>query len=128
YRLGLPFAGTHSGGLAVASAYLLAPMGQWAALSDFHTTAFATPLLLLSMERLYAGKPAAGVLAAAVALTAREDVAASVAVIGLGVALSGRKSLGLALTTLAASWAAVCLLMIHSYSGTLLSFTIRYEA
>ncbi len=56
------------GGAAVAAAYLLSPLGQWAVLDDFHASALAAPLLLLALERLLvARRPLQGLLLTAVA-------------------------------------------------------------
>jgi uncharacterized membrane protein len=84
FRLGRSWSGSLVGGGAVAAAYLLAPPGQWAVLSDFHTAALAAPLLVLAVERLVvARRPLQAVACAALALTAREDVAPVLALLGL---------------------------------------------
>src|SRR5579871_1952351 len=83
YRLGAHFTNKPWCGLVVAATYLLSPLGQWAVLSDFHTSTLAAPLLLLSLERLLvARKPTQSLLAAALAATAREDVGPVLAVLG----------------------------------------------
>jgi len=51
YRLGVRWGGSHWSGGAIAAAYLLSLLGQWAVLSDFHTSTLAAPLLLLAIER-----------------------------------------------------------------------------
>src|SRR5262249_23185986 len=94
YRLGRYVADSRLCGVAVATAYLLSPLGQWAVLADFHTSTLAAPLLLLSLERLFvAGAPVQALLAAAVAASAREDVGPVLA--ALGVVLLSRNSLPL---------------------------------
>jgi uncharacterized membrane protein len=84
YRLGRSGAGSTVPGVAVAAAYLLSPLGQWAALADFHTSTLAAPLLLLAVERLLIKKSVTqALLAAALAATAREDVGVVVAALGV---------------------------------------------
>ncbi|TME97945.1 MAG: DUF2079 domain-containing protein [Chloroflexi bacterium] len=88
YRLARHATGSALPGVAVATAYLLSPLGQWAVLADFHTSTIAPPLLLLAVERLVVGNSAKQALAAAaVALTAREDVGPVVAALGVAVIL-----------------------------------------
>src|SRR5207302_4443339 len=88
YRLARYATGSALPGVAVAVAYLLSPLGQWAVLADFHTSTLAPPLLLLAVERLVVGNSAKQALAAAaVGLTAREDVGPVVAALGVAVIL-----------------------------------------
>lgn len=131
YRLGRAQAGQISG-VAVALAYLLSPLGQWAVLDDFHTTTLAAPLLLLAIERLYVARaPRQAVLVAASALGAREDVAFAVAGIGLVVALApppaASRRLGLAILGAGLAWAAICGLVIGAYSGGVSPLGGRYR-
>jgi uncharacterized membrane protein len=88
YRLGAYASGSVPGGVAVASAYLLSPLGQWAVLADFHTSTLAAPLLVLAVERLVVKQSAIQALAvAALAATAREDVDLAIGALGLAVLL-----------------------------------------
>ncbi len=88
YRLARHASGSALAGVAVAAAYLLSPLGQWAVLADFHTSTLAPPMLLLAVERLVVGNSAKQALAAAaLALTAREDVGPVVAALGVAVIL-----------------------------------------
>jgi len=88
YRLGRYGTGSTAAGLAVAAAYLLSPLGQWAVLADFHTSTLAAPLLLLSVERLIIGKSTAQALTAAgLAATAREEVGLVIAALGVAILL-----------------------------------------
>src|SRR5260370_37494111 len=50
YRLASFTSGSSVAGIAVAGAYLLSPVGQWAVRSDLSTAAFAAPLVLLWVE------------------------------------------------------------------------------
>ncbi|HLZ27774.1 MAG TPA: DUF2079 domain-containing protein [Chloroflexota bacterium] len=84
YRLGAYTSGSVAGGVAVAVAYLLSPLGQWAVLADFHTSTLAAPLLVLAVERLVVKQSAIQALAvAAMAASAREDVGLAIAALGL---------------------------------------------
>ena len=53
YRLGRHTSGSATAGVAVAGAYLLSPLGQWAVLADFHTSSLAAPLLLLTLNGVW---------------------------------------------------------------------------
>ena len=125
YRLGHHASGSTPGGVAVAIAYLLSPLGQWAALADFHTSTLAAPLLVLAVERLVVKKSAVQALAAAaLAATAREDVGLAIAALGLVLLLRSHAALafvglGLGSTILAA-------LVIRTYSGGVSPFDVRY--
>jgi uncharacterized membrane protein len=117
-------------GVAVASAYLLSPLGQWAVLSDFHTSTVAAPLLVLAVERLSAGRLGVSLLATMVALSAREDVGP--VVLGLSVLAAfgfKQRRFGLLLGGLGLGWSLVCLLVLRAYSGGSVSpFAERYAA
>src|SRR5207302_8666761 len=93
YRLARYATGSALPGVAVAVAYLLSPLGQWAVLADFHTSTLAPPLLLLAVERLAVARSSRGALAsAALALTAREDVGPVVAALGLVMLATDRRA------------------------------------
>jgi uncharacterized membrane protein len=129
FRLGRQFSGTPWGGLAISVAYLLSPFGQWVVLADFHTTALAAPLLLLSLERwVVARAPIQALVAAALAATAREDVGPVVAALGLVLLVWERRksSPGLGLIALGLGWTILSLLVIRKYSGGVTPFEVRY--
>jgi uncharacterized membrane protein len=130
YRLGHAATGSPGAGLAVAAAYLLSPLGQWAALADFHTATLAGPLLVLAVERLSVAKsPPQALLAAGLAALAREDVGIIVAALGVVVLMRGRsRPTGLALVGLGLSTTMVGVLVVRTYSGSLSPFEARYEA
>jgi alpha-D-xyloside xylohydrolase len=128
YRLGVRWAGTSWAGWAVAAAYLLSPLGQWAVLSDFHTTTLAAPLLVLAVERWAAGQPGACLVAALLAMSAREDVAPVVAGLGLVIALRGPRRLGLGLVGLAAVAIVASSAILRAYSGDAPPLAVRYAA
>jgi uncharacterized membrane protein len=128
YRLGRQATNSVTAGIAVAMAYLLSPLGQWAVLADFHTSTLAAPLLLLSVERLVvARKPAQALLAAVLAATAREDVAPVLAVLGLTLAIRRPyRRTGAILAALGLATGILATLVIRSYSGGMIPFDVRY--
>jgi alpha-D-xyloside xylohydrolase len=129
YRLALRLTGLRLAGLAVAAVWLLSPLGQWAILSDFHTTALAAPLIVLAAERFAAGRPAIAILAGLLAASAREDAAIAVAGLGVAVALTGRWRSGSVLAGLAAFWAVASLTIMREHSGGVASpFALRYSS
>ena len=128
FRLGRHLSHSTPAGLAVAVAYLLSPLGQWAVLADFHTSTLAAPLLLVSVDRLITRRSRPTALAcAALALSAREDVGLVVAALGL-VMLRQERRTGLVLGAMGAAWTVVCLLIIRAYSGGASPFDVRYGA
>jgi uncharacterized membrane protein len=133
YRLGRYWSGSLGGGGAVAAAYLLSPLGQWAVLSDFHTAALAAPLLVLAVERKVLARSSGQALAcAALALTAREDVGPVVALFGLVGLLTWRTQRRSAtasaavMLVLGLGWTVVGALVIAHYSGGASPFQVRY--
>ena len=130
YRLGRHLGDSPLAGLAVAAAYLLSPIGQWAVLADFHTSTLAAPLLLLSMERLIVARaPVQALLVASIAATAREDVGPVLAALALVVAFrTERRRIGVAFATLGVGWTILSLAVIRSYSGGVSPFDVRYDA
>jgi uncharacterized membrane protein len=128
YRLGRHWSGSITAGLAVAAAYLLSPLGQWAVLADFHTSTLAAPLLLLALERLIVHRSRHLPLAlAALALAAREDVGPVVAALGVALLWRERRT-GLALAAMGLVWTAACAVVLRMYSGGASPFDVRYGA
>jgi uncharacterized membrane protein len=126
YRLGRHFSGSSLGGLAVAGAYLLSPLGQWAVLADFHTSTLAAPLLLFAIERIVVARsPRQAVIAVALALTAREDVGPVVAALGLVVFARARRA-GLLMGAMGVAWTVASLALVRVYSGGTSPFEVRY--
>jgi uncharacterized membrane protein len=128
YRLGCFTSGSASAGMAVAVAYLISPLGQWAALSDFHTSTLAAPLLLLALERLIVQGAVWQALAAAVlAASAREDVGPVLAVLGAVLLLRARwRGPGLAVLAVGVCVSILAALVIRMYSGGVSPFEVRY--
>ncbi|HEY3061678.1 MAG TPA: DUF2079 domain-containing protein [Chloroflexota bacterium] len=130
YHLGQHYSRSQWAGVAVAGAYLLSPLDQWAVLSDFHTSTLAAPLLVLAAERiLVAHRPGQGITIIALALSAREDVGPTVAVLGISLLVLGaarRVSFGLVLMSILCTVAAAGVLA--AYSGGASPFGERYAA
>jgi uncharacterized membrane protein len=152
YRLGRYGSGSAVAGVAVAAAYLLSPLGQWAVLADFHTSTLAVPLLLLAVERAVVHKSTAqALIAGGLAATAREDVGPAIAALGVVLLLSHaaqrirwRRGVGaveastarlverigwlsgLTLLGLGLASSIVGMLVIRSYGGGGLPFDVRY--
>ncbi|HEU4784166.1 MAG TPA: DUF2079 domain-containing protein [Ktedonobacterales bacterium] len=96
-------------GVAFAASYLLAPEFLGAALWDFHSVALATPLLILAIWALDAGRYRTFAVAAILAALTKEDVALSLALLGVLVIFwYKRPRLGLAVTLLSIAYAALC--------------------
>jgi uncharacterized membrane protein len=131
YRLGRFASHSEFGGFAVAATYLLSPLGQWAVLSDFHTSALAAPLLVLTVERLIVGaRPRQALAVAVFAASAREDVGPAIAVLGIAILL-GRfhyRRYGVAFLVFGLGWTLASVLVIRAYSGGIMPFEVRYGA
>ncbi|HEY1391613.1 MAG TPA: DUF2079 domain-containing protein [Ktedonobacterales bacterium] len=96
-------------GVAFAASYLLAPEFLGAALWDFHSVALATPLLILAVWALDAGRYRTFAVAAILAALTKEDVALSLALLGVLIIFwYKRPRLGLAVTLLSIAYAALC--------------------
>jgi uncharacterized membrane protein len=100
-------------GVVFAASYLLAPEFLGAALWDFHSVALATPLLILAIWALDAGRYRTFAVAAVLAALTKEDVALSLALLGLLIIVwRKRPAFGLAVTLLSVAYAALCFLVI----------------
>jgi hypothetical protein len=85
-------------------------------------------LLLFAIERWAAGRPRAFVLAALLALTAREDVALVVAGLGLVAIVRGWRGPGLLLAGVGTGAFVACLLIMRAYGGGSVPLAARYTA
>jgi uncharacterized membrane protein len=130
YRLARRRLGSAVAGLAFAATYLLSPLGQWAALADFHSVALAAPLLLLAIDALDAGHPRVFLLAGLLAASTKEEVGLLVAGLGLVGLLWRKRPMWpcLAALVLGAGWAILCVAVIipHYSGGAISPFTARY--
>jgi len=128
FLLGRHFAHSNLAGLVTALAYLLSPFGQAAALADFHTSALAVPLLLLSAERLLVARaPKTALAAALAALTAREDVGPAVALLGVTLLLlEAPRRPALVMAAGGVVWTMAAGAVLLHYSGGVSPFGARY--
>ncbi|MGE5334585.1 MAG: DUF2079 domain-containing protein [Nitrososphaerota archaeon] len=100
-------------GVAFAAAYLLAPEFLGAALWDFHSVALATPLLILAIWALDAEHYRTFALAAVLAALTKEDVALSLALLGLLIIVWRKRPVfGLAVVVLSVAYAALCFAVV----------------
>lgn len=96
-------------GVAFAASYLLAPEFLGAALWDFHSVALATPLLILALWALDADHDRIFAVAAVLAALTKEDVALSLALLGLLIIVWRRRHVfGLIVMLLSIAYAAFC--------------------
>lgn len=96
-------------GVAFAASYLLAPEFLGAALWDFHSVALATPLLILALWALDADHDRIFAVAAVLAALTKEDVALSLALLGLLIIVWRRRPVfGLIVMLLSIAYAAFC--------------------
>lgn len=96
-------------GVAFAAAYLLAPEFLSAALWDFHSVALATPLLILAIWALDAEHWATFAVAAILAALTKEDVALSLALLGLLIIVWRKRPVfGLVVILLSIAYVAFC--------------------
>jgi uncharacterized membrane protein len=99
--------------VAFAASYLLAPEFFGSALWDFHSVALATPLLILSIWALDAGRYRTFIVAAVLAALTKEDVALSLALLGLLIIVWRRRPyFGLAVILLSVAYAVFCFAVV----------------
>jgi uncharacterized membrane protein len=106
--------------------WLLSPWTATANLFEFHPTAFAPALLVLSVlaARRRRWLPLAATML--LALSLREDVAAAYLVLGLVLAWQGRRRAGAVVAGGSALWALVATRVVESQSDTLAFFGKRF--
>jgi uncharacterized membrane protein len=97
-------------GVAVVAGYLLSPLLMGVALWDFHPVALATPLLIAAVLALDARRYDWFLGAAILAMSTKEDIGLSVAILGLGLALARpeKRRFGLLVALGALLWVAIC--------------------
>jgi uncharacterized membrane protein len=97
-----------------AAAYLLSPLLMGEALWDFHPVALATPLLLTAILALDARNYGWFLATAIIAMSTKEDVGLSVAILALGLALlrPEKRRFGLLMALGALLWVALCFAVI----------------
>jgi uncharacterized membrane protein len=109
-------------GLLIGTGYALAWGIQAAVAYDFHEVAFAVPILALVTDRLMCGRYRAAAAWAATLVLVKEDLPATVVVVGALTFWSGRRRLGVAL----AAFGAGSLVLIVGVVLPALSFDGEY--
>ncbi|HEX8997328.1 MAG TPA: DUF2079 domain-containing protein [Ktedonobacterales bacterium] len=101
-------------GVGLTLAYLLSPFTVSEALWDFHPVTLATPLLLLALWALDSKRYGWFLAAAILAMSTKEDVGLSVAVVALLLALARpeKRRFGVVLAAGALLWVAICFKVI----------------
>ncbi len=130
YRLARKHLGSDRAGLGFALAYLVYPPTQWLTLNEFHPVALACPLLLFAIWYLDEGRLLPFAACAALAATAKEEIALVVAGLGVWYAFAhGRRLAGAAVGVggLAVALVAIELVIPHFNRAGTSSFFTRYS-
>ncbi len=104
-------------GVAMAGALLLNPTYQFLTWEFFHPDALAIAPLLFAYWAARAGRWRWFTVAALLALACKEDVALAVAVMGILIAVRGRRKIGVLVTLGSLAWYAVATRMIIPFSN-----------
>lgn len=105
--------------VAIALLYLLYPMQQLAAVSDFHAVTLTAALLLFMLYFMYTRRTAWLIVFAILAMACKEEIPIVVAFYGLWSMLFQRRwRSGLALVLLGIGWTGLALYVTHLYSPT----------
>lgn len=101
-------------GVALVASYLISPLLLGVALWDFHPIALATPLLIAAVLALDARRYGWFLAAAILAMSTKEDIGLSVAILALllAVARPERRRFGLLVALGALAWVAICFKII----------------
>lgn len=111
--------------VAFAAVTLLFPAIQWANVFDFHAVTLAAPLLLWCIWAAVEGRYATLAVTAALAALTKEQVALSLVILGIWMAVSlGRRWAGAILAAASAAWTAVAVWVIipHYNNGNASAF------
>ncbi|HLE43979.1 MAG TPA: DUF2079 domain-containing protein [Methylomirabilota bacterium] len=118
FWLGRRWLGSDPLALAGAGAYLLYPPLQWAAITEFHPVTLAAPLLAFAIWAAETGRLGRLALFAGLALLAKEEVGLSIAVLGIWMAVRGRRRAGLWLAAVSLAWVIVAVgIVIPAFSA-----------
>ena len=104
-------------GIAFAALYLLYPSLDAAVTSDFHAVALAAPFLMFALYFLLTRNNVGFAIAAGLAITTKEEVALTIAVIGLYSFFAlRRRRMGVIVFALALGWIVMETLIMHQLS------------
>jgi len=105
--------------LVICAGYLLNPAVQNLNLDHAHPDAFASTLILASVDFLRAGRLAPFAVAAALAMSCKEDVPLVFVAMGVAMMLDRRqRKLGLAIATISGAYFVLCLAVILPHFNT----------
>ena len=90
--------------LALAASYLLYPALEWVNNDHFHPESLATPLLLFAFYSAMRSRYIAFAVFSLVAITAKEDVALVIMLMGIYIGLTGNRKVGFTTATLSLAW------------------------
>lgn len=105
--------------VAFAAVTLLFPAIQWATVFDFHAVTLAAPLLLWCIWAAVEGRYVTLAITATLAATTKEQVALSLVILGIWMAVSlGRRWAGAILSVASLAWTAIAVwVVIPHYNG-----------
>jgi uncharacterized membrane protein len=103
--------------LAGAALYLLYPALQWATVTEFHPVVLAAPLLAFAIWAAEEGRYRWLALFALLALLTKEEVGLSLVILGVWMALRGRRRAGALLAAASAAWVAFAVAFVIPVAG-----------
>ncbi|MEW6583812.1 MAG: DUF2079 domain-containing protein [Actinomycetota bacterium] len=103
--------------LAGAALYLLYPPLQWATVTEFHPVTLAAPLLAGAIWAADAGRYGWLAATAGLALLAKEEVGMALVVLGIWMAVRGRRRAGAWLAGVSAAWVAIAVAVVIPAAG-----------
>ena len=104
--------------LAGAALYLLYPPLQWATVTEFHPVTLAAPLLAWAIWAADAGRYGWLAASAGLALLTKEEVGLALVVLGIWMAVQGRRRAGAWLAGVSAAWVAIAVGVIIPAAGS----------
>ena len=128
FWLGRRWLGDDRLAVAAAAIYLLYPPLSWATVTEFHPVTLAAPLLMFAIWAAETGRLWHLALFAGLALISKEQVGLSLVVLGIWMAVRGRRRAGAALAAVSAAWVAFAVLVVipHYNEGRDSAFLARY--
>jgi uncharacterized membrane protein len=113
-------------GVVLATMYLLYPAVQWVNLENFHPDSFATPLALFALYFMTRERWRAFAVSVVLLLLVKEDVALLTVPLGIYVAVTRHRIVGVTTAVVSAVWVAIALwIVIPGLNGTGLLYESR---
>jgi uncharacterized membrane protein len=128
FWLGRRWLGDDRLAMAAAAVYLLYPPVAWATVTEFHPVTLAAPLLMYAIWAAETGRTWHLAVFAALALLAKEQVGLALVMLGVWMAVRGRRRAGAILAAVSAAWVAFAVLVVipHYNGGRGSAFLARY--